>query len=89
MKLTNVQMALKLVAEHPSVVAKLRKEQEKLSSDSVERTAELLWANPTLIKQLHYMYAVVRESLRLLPVAMIAKDVPPGSNPGSELFPRH
>lgn len=71
-------MTLKLLSEHSTVLAKLRSEHEEFFTDSVERTAELLQADPSLIKQLRYTYAVVRESLRLLPVAMYAKDALPG-----------
>jgi cytochrome P450 len=77
-------MTLKLLSEHPSVLAKLRSEHEKFFTDSVERTAELLQADPSIIKQLCYTNAVVKESLRLLPVAMYAKDAPLGYDTASK-----
>jgi cytochrome P450 len=67
-----------MLGAFPDIRAKLREEHDRVFDKSYEKTLEMLRENPSLTKDLKYTTALIYETLRVFPVAMVIRDPPPG-----------
>ena len=58
-----------LLAQHPDALEKLRAEHDQVLGKDITKTADILLKQPSLINQLPYTLAVIKEVLRLFPAA--------------------
>ncbi|KAI1636114.1 vera protein [Biscogniauxia mediterranea] len=72
----------KLLADHPGCLAKMRAEHDAVLGTDPERAAEVLLASPHLLHALPYTLGVIKETLRLHPLAATARAAPPGTRLG-------
>ncbi|KAI1451507.1 cytochrome P450 4V3 [Annulohypoxylon moriforme] len=64
----------KLLQDHPDKLAKVRAEHDSVFGPDPERAVEILIASPHLIFSLPYTLCVIKESLRLYPLAATVRD---------------
>ncbi|KAI1489959.1 cytochrome P450 4V3 [Biscogniauxia mediterranea] len=69
----------KLLADHPDCLAKMRAEHDAVLGPDPDRAAEALLASPHLLHALPYTLGVIKETLRLYPLAATARATPPGT----------
>ncbi|KAK4182778.1 cytochrome P450 [Podospora australis] len=68
-----------LLSVFPSVLQKLREEHDRVFPNDLGGTLELLRSDPFIItKELPYTTAVIQETLRLFPIGMVVRALPPG-----------
>ena len=69
--------AFHLLSQHPNALAKLRKEHDRVLSTDVSAASSLLNSKPTLLNELIYTTAVIKETLRLFPPAASSRQGKP------------
>ena len=57
-----------LLSTHPKVLAKVRAEHDKIFGPDVDEVASILCAKPSIINELPYTLAVIKETLRIYPL---------------------
>ncbi|KLJ05508.1 hypothetical protein EMPG_11008 [Blastomyces silverae] len=62
-----------LLSKHPEIVRKAREEHDTLFSPDFNRTVEMIRENPEKLYDLQYTTAIIKETLRLFPVASVAR----------------
>ncbi|EQL38322.1 hypothetical protein BDFG_00679 [Blastomyces dermatitidis ATCC 26199] len=62
-----------LLSKRPEVVKKAREEHDTVFSPDFNRTVEMVRANPEKLFDLQYTSAIIKETLRLFPVASVAR----------------
>lgn len=67
-----------LLTQHPKVLAKVREEHDNVFGPDVEFAPSLLSSRPSLLNQLSYTLAVIKESLRIYPTVAALRDGQPG-----------
>ncbi|KAI1872962.1 uncharacterized protein JN550_003836 [Neoarthrinium moseri] len=75
---TTVAYAYFALYSHPEKLALLRAEHDAVFGADLSQTAERIAANPSLLNQLPYTLAVVKETLRLWPVVGTVRIGEPG-----------
>lgn len=63
-----------LLTQHPKILAKVRAEHDSVFGFNIAAAASLLSAKPTLLNQLPYTLAVIKESLRIYPTVAALRD---------------
>ncbi len=79
---------LKLLQDNPECFAKLRAEHDAVLGPDPSQAADALTRSPHLLYALPYTLAVIKETLRLHPLAATLRQAPPGFSltaPGSSL----
>lgn len=79
---------LKLLQDNPECLRLLRAEHDSILGSDPSRAASLLRESPQLLNKLVYTHGVVKEALRLYPLAATVRQGEPGfslSVPGSDL----
>lgn len=66
--------AFHMLSQHQEVLCRLRDEHNAILGAEVSKTPTLLIENPTLLNQLPYTLAVIKETLRLFPPAASGRD---------------
>ena len=69
---------LYLLAQHPSILTRLRAEHDAVLGPDPSLAASRISASPHLLHQLPYTTAVIKESLRLFPTVTISREGLPG-----------
>ncbi|KAH7021438.1 cytochrome P450 [Microdochium trichocladiopsis] len=67
-----------LLHTHPEILEKLRDEHDRVFGKDLDATLTKLRENPGLLNSLEYTTAVIHETLRLFPIGMVVRAVPPG-----------
>lgn len=67
-----------LLSCNPSALQRVRVEHNKVFGSDLTRTNDKITANPHLLNQLPFTLAVIKEALRLFPVASCTRDGEPG-----------
>lgn len=78
----------KLLQDNPKCLSKLRQEHDQVLGIDTNRTASLLRETPELLNSLAYTHGVVKETLRLHPLALTVRQGEKGfflSAPGSDI----
>ncbi|KAK7702029.1 hypothetical protein SLS64_009890 [Diaporthe eres] len=68
----------KLLQDNPSCLEKVRAEHDAVLGPEVDKAAEVLTASPHLLQSLPYTLAVIKETLRIYPLAATVREPPPG-----------
>lgn len=68
----------KLLQDHPSCLEKLRAEHDAVLGPEVDKAAQALATTPHLLHSLPYTLAVIKETLRLYPLAATVRKSYPG-----------
>lgn len=68
----------KLLQDHPSCLEKLRAEHDAVLGPEVDKAAQVLATSPNLLQSLPYTLAVIKETLRLYPLAATVRESYPG-----------
>ena len=63
-----------LLAQHPEILAKVRGEHDNILGPNVDSAPALLSSRPSLLNQLPYTLAVIKESLRIYPTVAALRD---------------
>lgn len=63
-----------LLSQHPEALAKVRTEHNSVFGPDTNSVASILSSNPSLLNQLPYTLAVVKESLRMYPTVAALRD---------------
>lgn len=69
---------MKLLQDSPSSLEKLRSEHDAVLGLEVDKAAQVLTTSPHLLQSLPYTLAVIKETLRLHPLAATLREPPPG-----------
>ncbi|KAI1496451.1 cytochrome P450 4V3 [Biscogniauxia marginata] len=69
----------KLLADNPGCLEKVRAEHDAVFGSDPDKATEVLMASPHLLHSLPYTLGVIKESLRLYPLAATVRIPPPGS----------
>ncbi|KAI2618910.1 vera protein [Hypoxylon sp. NC1633] len=75
---TTICFLFKRLQDNPNSLSKLRDEHDRVLGPAPEHAAAVLSANPHLLHNLPYTLAVIKETLRLHPLASTARQAPPG-----------
>ncbi|KAL2280938.1 hypothetical protein FJTKL_12243 [Diaporthe vaccinii] len=67
----------KLLQDNPSCLEKVRAEHDAVLGPEVNKAAEILTASPHLLQSLPYTLAVIKETLRIYPLAATVRESPP------------
>ncbi|KAL9128895.1 MAG: hypothetical protein Q9217_002517 [Psora testacea] len=73
-----------LLAQHPETLAKVRAEHDGVFGSNIDAAASLLTSKPSLLNQLPYTLAVIKESLRIYPSVAALRDGQPGFSISSD-----
>ncbi|KAI1204226.1 cytochrome P450 4V3 [Annulohypoxylon truncatum] len=65
---------VKLMQDHPEKLAKVRAEHDSVLGPDPEKAAEILTTSPHLLYSLPYTLGVIKETLRLYPLAATVRD---------------
>ena len=79
-----------LLSQHPKILAEVRAEHDGVFGSNVHTTASILSSKPSLINQLPYTLAVIKESLRIYPTVAALRDGQPDfflSSDSGQRFP--
>lgn len=68
----------KLLQDHPECMAKVRAEHDAVLGPDPSKAAEVLTQSPHLLYSLPYTLGVIKETLRLHPLAATLREAPPG-----------
>lgn len=68
----------KLLQDNPGCLEKLRAEHDAVLGPEVDKASEILTTSPHLLQSLPYTQAVIKETLRLYPLAATVREAPPG-----------
>ncbi|KAI1822543.1 vera protein [Xylaria intraflava] len=78
----------KLLQDHPECMAKVRAEHDAVLGPDPVKAADVLRESPHLLYSLPYTLGVIKETLRLNPLAATLREAPPGfylTAPGSSI----
>lgn len=65
-----------LLSVFPDVLQKLREEHDQVFDKDHNKTVQMLWEQPGLIRSLVYTTAVINETLRMFNVGMTVRAAP-------------
>ena len=71
---------VKLLQDNPDCLAKMRAEHDEVLGKNVDEAASVLKKSPNLLNALPYTQAVVKETLRLYPIAFAIRQGVPGKS---------
>ena len=74
-----------MLSAHPASLAKLRREHDSVFGSDLTQASRLLSFNPSLLNSLPYTTAVIKETLRIFPVASTSRF----SDPSDPSHPTH
>lgn len=69
---------MKLLQDNPICLEKLRAEHDAVLGPEVNEASQILITSPHLLQSLPYTLAVIKETLRLCPLAATVREPPPG-----------
>lgn len=69
---------MKLLQDNPDCAEKLRAEHDAVLGLEVDKASQILTSSPHLLQSLPYTLGVIKETLRLYPLAATAREPPPG-----------
>lgn len=69
---------MKLLQDNQDCVEKLRAEHDAVLGPEVDKASQVLAASPHLLQSLPYTLGVIKETLRLYPLAATVRESPPG-----------
>jgi cytochrome P450 len=62
----------------PEALKKVREEHDRVFDKGFDETLQILREDPGRINDLPYTTAVIQETLRMFPIAMVVRNPPPG-----------